>query len=402
MKWLIERQLRVRDLEPEPEPLTRGSFIHAVLERVFAQLDGALTPDSLPEAERLLGEAIRGTDVAAERRRVASGQSPEVRAAVLRGIEAELRRYLSDESTDGSRFLPTRTELRFGLDPDSAASLGPVALGGDRDQVMLSGVIDRIDADPADPQRVIVRDYKSGAKRDTWPAARWVSDRQIQVALYMIAAQRLLGVRAVAGFYQPLSGEDRRPRGAYRPASPQVTVSCPETSSARASWRSCCARSRRRRWRSPQLSDAESSRHAPTAARPTAPAATRGSAGPRRSEDPDGLHSRTAPRDREATGELLLDAGAGSGKTSVLVERFFRAIQDDGIGIHQILTITFTEKAAAELRERIRARFRAGRSDRYGAGDGDRVDLNDSCLLRTPAAQPCTGGGHRSGVHCAR
>ena len=58
------------------------------------------------------------------------------------------------------------------------------------------------------------------------------------------------------------------------------------------------------------------------------------------------------------TGELLLDAGAGSGKTSVLVERFFRAVEDDGIGIHQILTITFTEKAAAELRERIRARFR--------------------------------------------
>jgi ATP-dependent helicase/DNAse subunit B len=215
VKWLIERQLRIRDLEPEPEPLTRGSFIHAVLERVFAQLDGGLTPDSLPGAERLLGEAIRGSDVAAERRRVASGQSPEVRAAVLGGIEAELRRYLSDESTDGSRFLPTRTELRFGLDPDSADALGPVTLGGDSDQVMLSGVIDRIDSDPADPQNVIVRDYKSGAKRDTWPAARWVSDRQIQVALYMIAVQRLLGVRPVAGFYQPLAGEDRRPRGAY-------------------------------------------------------------------------------------------------------------------------------------------------------------------------------------------
>ena len=215
VKWLIERQLRVRDLEPEPEPLTRGSFIHAVLERVFAQLEGALTPDTLPEAERLLAEAIRGTEVAAERRRVASGQSPEVRAAVLSGIEAELRRYLRDESTDGSRFLPVWTELRFGLDPDSDDSLGPVELGGDGDRVSCSGVVDRVDADPADPRRVIVRDYKSGAKRDTWPAARWVSDRQIQVGLYMIAVQRLLGVRPVAGFYQPLAGEDRRPRGAF-------------------------------------------------------------------------------------------------------------------------------------------------------------------------------------------
>ena len=62
-------------------------------------------------------------------------------------------------------------------------------------------------------------------------------------------------------------------------------------------------------------------------------------------------------------GELLLDAGAGSGKTSVLVERFVRAVQEDGIGVGQILTITFTEKAAAELRERIRNRLREAGAD---------------------------------------
>ena len=57
-------------------------------------------------------------------------------------------------------------------------------------------------------------------------------------------------------------------------------------------------------------------------------------------------------------GDLLLDAGAGSGKTSVLVERFVRSVLEDGIDVGAILTITFTEKAAAELRERIRARLR--------------------------------------------
>ena len=56
-------------------------------------------------------------------------------------------------------------------------------------------------------------------------------------------------------------------------------------------------------------------------------------------------------------GDLLLDAGAGSGKTSVLVERFVLSVLDDGIDAARILTITFTEKAAAELRDRIRARF---------------------------------------------
>ena len=58
------------------------------------------------------------------------------------------------------------------------------------------------------------------------------------------------------------------------------------------------------------------------------------------------------------TGELLLDASAGSGKTSVLVERFVRAVLSDGAEVSSILTITFTEKAAAELRERIRGRLR--------------------------------------------
>ena len=57
-------------------------------------------------------------------------------------------------------------------------------------------------------------------------------------------------------------------------------------------------------------------------------------------------------------GDLLLDAGAGSGKTSVLVERFVAAVLQDGIEVAGILTITFTEKAAAELRDRIRLRLR--------------------------------------------
>jgi ATP-dependent helicase/nuclease subunit A len=56
---------------------------------------------------------------------------------------------------------------------------------------------------------------------------------------------------------------------------------------------------------------------------------------------------------------LLLAAGAGSGKTSVLVERFARAVIDDGVPPGRILAITFTERAAAELRERVTARLLA-------------------------------------------
>jgi ATP-dependent helicase/nuclease subunit A len=56
-------------------------------------------------------------------------------------------------------------------------------------------------------------------------------------------------------------------------------------------------------------------------------------------------------------GSLLLAAGAGSGKTSVLVERFVRSVRKDGVAPGRILAITFTERAAGELRERIRARL---------------------------------------------
>jgi len=54
---------------------------------------------------------------------------------------------------------------------------------------------------------------------------------------------------------------------------------------------------------------------------------------------------------------LLLSAAAGSGKTLVLVERFVRAVRRDGIQPGRILAITFTERAAGELRERVRARL---------------------------------------------
>ncbi len=60
---------------------------------------------------------------------------------------------------------------------------------------------------------------------------------------------------------------------------------------------------------------------------------------------------------RARQGSLLLEANAGSGKTSVLVERFVRSVLDDGVRPQQILAITFTERAAGELRARVRSRF---------------------------------------------
>jgi len=53
-------------------------------------------------------------------------------------------------------------------------------------------------------------------------------------------------------------------------------------------------------------------------------------------------------------GPVFVAAGAGSGKTGVVTRRFVHAIATGYAGVDEILTITFTKKAAAEMMERIR------------------------------------------------
>ena len=73
----------------------------------------------------------------------------------------------------------------------------------------------------------------------------------------------------------------------------------------------------------------------------------------------------------EATGSVFVSAGAGTGKTSVLVERYVRAVCERGIDVESILVITYTRKAAGELRSRIRMALHArGRPDLARELDG--------------------------------
>ncbi|HEX4805529.1 MAG TPA: UvrD-helicase domain-containing protein [Conexibacter sp.] len=75
-------------------------------------------------------------------------------------------------------------------------------------------------------------------------------------------------------------------------------------------------------------------------------------------------------------GGLLLTANAGSGKTSVMAERYVRLASEPDTDVGRILAITFTEKAAAELKTRVRARFEA-------LGDGERARATEGAWIST-------------------
>ena len=77
------------------------------------------------------------------------------------------------------------------------------------------------------------------------------------------------------------------------------------------------------------------------------------------SKDPDALLVGLNPQQREAVAyrgkSLLIVAGAGSGKTKVLTHRIAHMLANKQLWPSQILAITFTNKAAAEMRERVEA-----------------------------------------------
>ncbi|MBA3300819.1 MAG: UvrD-helicase domain-containing protein, partial [Thermoleophilaceae bacterium] len=108
------------------------------------------------------------------------------------------------------------------------------------------------------------------------------------------------------------------------------------------------------------------------------------------------------PEQREAVEDrgrdLFLDAGAGSGKTAVLVERFCEAVlaqegAEADVGIDQVLAFTFTEKAAGELKRRVREALRErGRPDLAREAEGAFISTIHAFCQRLLSSHPLAAG----------
>ena len=64
------------------------------------------------------------------------------------------------------------------------------------------------------------------------------------------------------------------------------------------------------------------------------------------------------------SGKVIVSASAGSGKTFVMIQKLVKAIED-GADLDSVLAVTFTKKAAAQMKEKLKKAFRPQIFPRY-------------------------------------
>ena len=392
VKWLVEDLLRPDELDARPRGdgarLLRPRGARATPTRRLHEETGErrVTPGNLGTGRahpaRGAARAKRRLPALAEAdARARGGAAARVRPAALPALGGGL----------GQPFEPVELERQFGLEGSE-----PVELEGG---LRVRGRIDRVD--DCDGMALVI-DYKTGKKVDRYKVASWEPENRFQAALYMLVVEKLLG---------PPRGR-RRVRGARqrRPAPARDGGRRTSTSSASAGSTSdrLGARGVPREARlgaraHPRDGRAHARRRALLAARTaatgTAAASTRRCAGAS-GEGADTAEQRRAVERRD--GSLLVRAGAGTGKTTVLVERFVQAVTEDGIEVEQVLAITFTEKAAAEMRARVRRRFlELGRREDARAAESAWISTIHGLCAQDPARARAQRG-HRPRLPRAR
>ncbi len=359
--------------------------------------------------------------------RTRDGRRTRRERAMVRRVEGLLARFLAEEARrETGGFEPWLLEARFADDEEGERPALEI------DGWRLHGAIDRVDRAP--DGRALVLDYKLSGP--VHPAREARGGRKAAAAALPDRRRRALGG---GGGRRPVPPAARHPaapparggRSRRRPRSSPPTGS-PEPTGRRRRFEAAArgrprARGRDRRAdagrRHPPRPGAARRparpRHLPAVLRIRADLPPRPGAGRADRRGRGGGVSAAAPQperrassgpaiERRAAATVLVEAGAGTGKTGVMVDRYCRLVCDEGVSPDAVLAFTFTDKAAAELRAadpgraraagrgRLRARPRAARRARQRLGD------DDPRLLQPAARGPPGGGRDRPAVPRAR
>ena len=357
--WFVERVISPRSIDAEVDAKLRGSIAHTTLHRFYAGLPKEVGIERVdrhadrgrrPLPPQLLRRGPRRAS--ARSSRTSSAASCKASSGATSSSSSATRREAE------SPLVPRRFEVSFGTERSSPELQRGLELGG----FALSGKIDRIDVDPFSA-RGIVWDYKSG--KTAFSAAKIDSELKLQIPLYMLVLRDLVGIEPLGGLYRALAGDGTRAGCCGRP---RATTGSPASSATTTGTRTSSGRrsTGRPSTRAGSWADPRRRRAPRPARRRRLPDLVR----PR--PDVPGEAAMSTRRERpnqsgaaiEAPGVVFVSAGAGTGKTTVLVERFVKAVCERGLDVDSLLVITYTERAAGELRDRIRARLvEAGRAE---------------------------------------
>ena len=369
--WFIDRRIRPSRFTPNEEYLAAGSLVHEVLESLYERHAGQRPEPGtvagwIAELPELFDSILDGQE-----KNPLAGDDPSARLARL-ALERGIAGLLEDEADKANPgFIPALLE----------APLEEVDMGAWK----LRGKVDRVDTEggqaPAPGAKALVIDYKSGTVDARYSPDGLEKRGAVQIPLYMEALRRSLGIDPVAGFVLPVKdGVKRMPRGAIPAGETEVigergtyrdgTVQDVKEFIARALDLSNEAVEG---IRGGEIEHPEGGcrNHydgfgpllpplRPAGKPEFRPEPISGEeAGERDGEDEgDGGEFEFSERQQRVIGsdadEIMVSAAAGSGKTTVTVERYKRLLDEQGLSPDQILVFTFTDQAAAKLREEVR------------------------------------------------
>ena len=297
----------------------------------------------------------------------------ELRAGLARDLEALVR----DEAAGEQPLVPDRFEISFG----GERSTTPRARA--RRRAHRSRGRSTASTSSRSRRAAIVQDYKAGK---TAHSARDIEkELRLQIPLYMLVLRDLIGLEPLGGVYRPLSG-DRRARGLLRADAGDdlpgfVTNDYLDDDAFWAQVEG--ARETARDARRPDQDRRRAPR--PEGRRVPRRGASSGRCAGWRTREGDGESRADRRRSRRAAASSSPRARAPA-RRPCSSSASSRAVCDEGLDVDSLLVITYTKRAAGELRSRIRQELRGrGRHD-LAPRARRRLDLDHPRLLQ-PAAE---------------